>query len=126
MCAEQPRRLVLRTVLSSALLLCLSGPVLGSLQQGGSEAAEEGEQTQPSGVPVEIDGRPILQVYTPIGAISPEERAPNIQQRILRFARKRTANIDQIRVENRSAWAEVLAGSESLMIVTDGDAAAVG
>jgi small-conductance mechanosensitive channel len=126
MCAEQPRRLVLRTVLSSALLLCLSGPVLGSLQQGNSEAAEEGEQTQPSGVPVEIDGRPILQVYTPIGAITPEERAPNIQQRILRFARKRSVNIDQIRVDDRSAWTEVLAGNESLMIVTDGDAAAVG
>ena len=124
--AERSRRLVLRTVLSSALLLSLGGVCLGSFQQRGAGAAGEEDETQSSGTPVEIDGRPILQVYTAIGGIPPEERAANIERRILRFARKRTAEVDSIRVEDRGAWVDVLAGNEPLLTVTEGDATAVG
>ena len=105
MCAERFHRVVLRTVLSSALLLALSGGVsLGKFQQSAAAANEEYDKTQSSGTPVEIDGRPILKVYAPFGGISPEERATNIEQRILRFARKRTAEVDLIRVEDHGAW----------------------
>ena len=124
--AERSRRLVLRTVLSSALLLSLGGVSLGRFQQRGAAAAEEEDETQSSGAPVEIDGRPILQVYTTIGGISPQERAANIERRILRFARKRSAEVDSIRVEDRGAWVDVLAGNEPLLTVTEGDATAVG
>jgi small-conductance mechanosensitive channel len=122
--AERSRQLVLRTVLSSALLLSLGGVSLRGGQQ--REAADIDDQPQSSGSPVEIDGRPILQVYTPIGGISPEERAENIKRRILRFARKRTADVSLIRVEEHNAWAEVLAGNDPLMAITEGDATAVG
>jgi len=42
-----------------------------------------------SGAPVEIDGRPILMVYSSVAGIVPEERAGNIQQRILRIANRK-------------------------------------
>ncbi|HEY1468544.1 MAG TPA: mechanosensitive ion channel family protein [Candidatus Acidoferrum sp.] len=112
--------------MSLVLLLSLGGVSVGSFQQRGAAGAEEDDKSQSSGAPVEIDGRPILQVYAPLGGISPEERAANIERRILRFARKRTAEVDLIRVEDRGAWVEVLAGNEPLMAVTQGDATAVG
>jgi len=123
---ERSRRLLLRTVLCSALLLSLGGASRGSSQQSTSGDAEGDNTTQVSGAFVEIDGRPILRVYTPVGAISAEERAVNIQQRVLRFARKRTADVDQIRFQDRNAWTEILAGDDPLMIVSEGDAAAAG
>lgn len=124
--AERSRRLVLRTVLSSALLLSLSGVSLGSFQQKGARAVEGDDKTGTSGAPVEIDGRPIFHVYATVGGVSAEERAADIEQRILRFARKRTAGVDLIRVEDRGAWVEISAGDETLLGVTEGDATAVG
>lgn len=124
--SERSRRLVLRTVLSGALLLSLGGVSFGNFQQRGAAASDGDDGTQPSGAPVEIDSRTILQVYAPVGGISPDERAANIEERILRFARKRAAGVDLIRVEDRGVWVEILAGNEPLMAVTEGDAAAVG
>jgi hypothetical protein len=63
-----------------------------------------------SGASVEIDGRPIFQVYAAVGGIAPEERAANIKQRILRLARKRGLDNDLIRTEDRAAWTEIVAG----------------
>jgi hypothetical protein len=126
MCAERSHRLILRTVLSSALLLALGGVSLGNFQQTAAAAGEEDDKTQPSGAAVEIDGRPILKVYVPLGGISPEERATNTEQPILRFARKRTAEVGLIRVEDHGAWEEIWAGNEPLMAVTEGEATAEG
>jgi small-conductance mechanosensitive channel len=91
-----------------------------------AELAAELKPTQPNGVAVEIDGRPILTVYASIAGISPEERVENIKDRILRVAKTKTIPIEDIRAEDRVAWSEVLAGSELIMAITENDAKAAG
>jgi hypothetical protein len=84
----------LRTLLTSALL-CLAGvaptlPIPRSVNPlEPTRKATVLNSSSSSGASVEIDGRPIFQVYAAVGGIAPEERAANIKQRILRPARKR-------------------------------------
>jgi len=77
-----------------------------------------------SGVPVTVDGRPILLVYARIGVVTPQERSEAIEQRILAFCDKRKIGVDVIHVEDRGAWSEILAGTDRIMAVTDADAKA--
>src|SRR5262249_8540913 len=76
------------------------------------------------GVPVAVDGRPILLVYARIGVVTPQERADAIQQRILSFCDKRKVGVETIHVEDRGAWSEILAGTDRIMAVTESDAKA--
>ena len=76
------------------------------------------------GVPVEIDGRPILLVYSSVGGFSPEERAQHIRERIVSVARRIAIPVESIRAEERGAWTEILAGDELIMGVTELDARA--
>jgi small-conductance mechanosensitive channel len=77
-----------------------------------------------NGAPVEIDGKPILLVYAPIGSISAQERADAIQQRIVALSRKRNVAVEAIHAEDRGAWTEILAGSDRIMGITESDAKA--
>jgi small-conductance mechanosensitive channel len=74
---------------------------------------------------VEIDGRPIVLVYSPIAGLSPEERAANIEQRILGVAKRHEAP-GHIHAEDRGAWTEILCGNEVLMVILENDAKAAG
>jgi len=76
------------------------------------------------GVPVEVDGRPILLVYSPVGGFSPQERAEHIHDRIVSVARRVSIPIESIRAEDRGGWAEILAGDDLIMGVTELDARA--
>jgi hypothetical protein len=76
------------------------------------------------GVPVEVDGRPILLVYSPVGGFSPQERPEHIHDRIVSVARRVSIPIESIRAEDRGGWAEILAGDELIMGVTELDARA--
>jgi small-conductance mechanosensitive channel len=77
-----------------------------------------------SGVPVEIDGRPILMIYAQIGGFTPQERAAAIQQRIVALAKRRYISPEAIRAEERGTWTEIMAGDERIMGVTEADAIA--
>jgi len=76
--------------------------------------------------PVQIDGRPVLTIYTPLAGVSPEERADAIRARILRFARDRMLSTATIHTVDQGAWTEIRAGEDILMAVTESDAAAAG
>lgn len=87
--------------------------------------AEEGA-SEPLGKPIEIDGRPILYVYTSTAGISPEERAASIEHKILDAAHNRSLPVELIRAEDRGVWTDILAGNETVMGITEGEAKAVG
>jgi len=111
----------LRAISVVALLLALAQTSKANLAALAESATPE---TAP--IPVEIDGRPIVSIYTALGGVSPEERAAKIQERILRFARNRALSPDTMHAEDLGPWAEVRAGQDVIMAVTEGDAAAQG
>ena len=77
-----------------------------------------------TGVPVEIDGRPILMVYAQIAGFTPQDRAAAIQQRIIALAKRRDIAPEAIRAVERGTWTEIMAGDERIMGVTEADAMA--
>lgn len=77
-----------------------------------------------NGAPVEIDGRAIFHVQTSIGGFSPEDRAENIEERILNLAKRNEILVEDIHSEDRGAWTEIAAGNNVIMGVTEGDAKA--
>ena len=76
------------------------------------------------GAPVEIDGRPVLLVYAPVGGFTPQERAEGIQKRIIFLGGRRDVAIEAIHAEDRGTWSEILAGSDRIMAITEADAKA--
>jgi small-conductance mechanosensitive channel len=74
------------------------------------------------GVAVEIDGRPILDIYARIGGFSPQERAEAIQHRIVAVGKDRSIPADAIHVEDRGNWTEIIAGKDRIMGITEADA----
>jgi small-conductance mechanosensitive channel len=77
-----------------------------------------------NGSTVEIDGKPILLIYAPIGGFTPSDRASAIQQRIIALSRNTNTAIEAIHAEDRGTWTEILAGSIRIMGITEGDAKA--
>jgi len=90
------------------------------------QMAPEVAPPQTAGAPVEIDGRPILLIYSSVAGISPEERAANIEKRILGTARRNAVAVESIRAEDHGAWTEITVGSDALMGITESDAKAAG
>jgi small-conductance mechanosensitive channel len=129
-CAIKFARIVLIILLACSLPGTFVG--ISSAQQTDQqqEADADASQIAPeiapqlAGAPVEIDGRPILVVYVAIAGISPEERAANIADRIVAFAKQRSAPVELIRSEDRGAWSEILAGNTVIMGISEGDARA--
>jgi small-conductance mechanosensitive channel len=76
------------------------------------------------GVPVEIDGRPVLIVYAQIGGFAPQERAEAIQQRIIAISKRRDIELNAIHAEDRGTWSEIVAGGDRIMGITEADAEA--
>jgi small-conductance mechanosensitive channel len=77
-----------------------------------------------TGVPVEVDGRPILRVYAPIGGLTAQERADAIEGRIINLGKNKTITVDAIHAEGRETWTEIIAGGDRIMGVTQADAEA--
>lgn len=90
-----------------------------------SDPAQSSEQDNP-GVAVRIDGRPVLNVYSSVGAYSAEERAAHIEQRILYAAENHGLAVNSIHTQDQQAWTEILSADGVLMSVTDEDAHAEG
>jgi hypothetical protein len=72
------------------------------------QMAPEVAPPQTAGAPVEIDGRPILLIYSSVAGISPEERVANIEKRILGKARRNAVAIavEFVRAEDHGDWTE--------------------
>ena len=117
-------------ILAAALLLTLIQVARANDngQENTSVSPRINENTTPEMAPaaVEIDGRPLLTVYAPLAGISPGERANTIQDRILRFARNRALSVDTIHIDEHGPWTEIRVGEDTLMAVTESDAALAG
>jgi len=122
---------LISSVLVSVLLLN-SGSIPSAYSLGQESAgatptmAVDTALRETPGVPVEVDGRPILWIHTALVGITPEERAASIRQRILAVARRENLPLDVIHAEDQSAWTDILAGQEIIMEITEAEARAVG
>src|SRR5262245_15091198 len=122
--------------LKRAFLVCLLLGAVSSLsiaQETGENPATKAAQssvelapTEYNPAPVMIDERPIFLVYGALGGSSPDERASNIQSRILDFARQRDVPISSVHIEDRGPWTEILAGNRPIMGVSEYDARIAG
>ena len=83
------------------------------------------EEEIPAGE-VTIDGNPVLTVYEPLGALTPEGRAEAIKSRIITLARDSSIPASSIHLQHREAWTEILAENLMILAVTDADARAAG
>ena len=123
-------------LLSRNVLVCvllLNFPSISPAYRLGQESASATRSMEADtalreipGVPVEIDGRPILGIHTALAGITPEERAASIRQRILAVARRENLSPDAIHAEDHGAWTDILAAQEVIMEVTEAEARAVG
>ena len=106
-------------------LFCLfASPKTSSETARDSSAVADSVVIENNGSPVEIDGKPILLIYAPIGGFTPQERANAIQKRIIALSVSDNANtvIETIHAEDRGTWTEILAGNNRIMGITEGDA----
>jgi small-conductance mechanosensitive channel len=116
-----------RIIVACGLVCCFSSLALPQTHSGSASDAQEGSDSvaiENAGVPVEIDGRPVVVVYAQIGGFTPQERAEAVQQRIVALARRRDIAVEAIHAEDRGTWTEILAGSERIMGITEADAKA--
>src|SRR6185312_4239483 len=111
-----------RRIIAICALVGILGPAV--LAQASGEHASDSIASEDTGVPVEIDGRPILIVYAHIAGFTPQERAAAIQQRIIALAKRRDIAPEAIRAVERGTWTEIMAGDERIMGVTEADAMA--
>jgi small-conductance mechanosensitive channel len=117
-----------RRVIAICGLVAILGP--GALAQASSEHASDPSQdnsfaaNENTGVPVEIDGRPVLAVYAHVAGFTPRERAAAIQERIIALCKRRDIAPEAIRAEDRGTWSEIMAGDTRIMGVTEADAVA--
>ena len=118
-----PHRLIVAC--ACVCFLCtVASPKSSSENAQDSSAIPDFVAIENNGAPVEIDGKPILLIYAPIGGFTPQERAEAIQQRIVALSGKRSVAIEAIHAEDRGAWTEILAGSDRIMGITEADAKA--
>jgi len=81
------------------------------------------ERTPPGQIGVE--GRVVATVFESVAGMSPEERAANIEKRVIAIA-KSNASPDGIVLQARDDWTEVLLDNQMIMAVTEADAKAAG
>ena len=118
--SAMPRTTALGLVCIFCSLVFAQAPV----NKDRSEPVPEPTVVDNAGVPVEIDGRPILIIYAQIGGFTPQERAEAIHDRIIALARRRSVSVESIHAEERSIWTEILAGNDRIMGLTEADARA--
>ena len=101
----------------------LAGILAPGLAQASGEHASDSSQDNPSaatentGVPVEIDGRPILVVYTQVAGFTPQERAAAIQQRIIALGKRRDIAPEAIRAEEPTGRSAASPATRQLVIM---------
>jgi small-conductance mechanosensitive channel len=116
-----------RIIATCSLIVIVGSLTLAQVHRENAGDPTEGTDSvaiENAGVPVEIDGRPVLVIYAPIGGFTPQERAEGIQRRIIALGKRRDTALEAIHSEDRGTWTELLAGSDRIMGVTAGDAKA--
>jgi small-conductance mechanosensitive channel len=116
-----------RVIATCSLIVIVGSLALAQVQRENARDPMEGSESvaiENAGVPVSIDGRPVLVIYVPIGGFTVQERAEGIQQRIIALAKRRDTAPDAIHAEDRGTWTEVMAGTDRIMGITAGDAKA--
>src|SRR3982074_1227653 len=116
-----------RIIATCSLIVIVGSLTLAQVHRENAGDPMEGTESvaiENAGVPVEIDGRPVLVIYAPIGGFTPQERAEGIQLRIIALAKRRDTALEAIHAEDRGTWTEVLAGTDRIMGITAGDAKA--
>ncbi len=106
-------------ILSLPLLLTSAG-LFSQAQE--PEPLQNAAAAENAGAAVEVDGRPILEVYATIGGFTPQERAEGIQKRIVAIGKNSSIPVDVIHSEDRGSWTEILAGQSRIMGITAADA----
>lgn len=81
---------------------------------------------QENGVPVVIDGREVLRVYSSVGQFSAADRAAGIKERIVALAEKRVAVVVSIRPIPAEKAVALVVGPAIIMAVTQIDAESAG
>jgi len=122
----RPSRLRRGTLTSVLFCLSYSLMVVPVEGENGNHFTESSDPAaiENAGVPVEVDGRPVLLVYAPVGGFTPEARAEAIQQRIVSLGKRTDIGLEAIHAEDRGVWTEILAGPERIMAITENDATA--
>jgi small-conductance mechanosensitive channel len=90
--------------------------------QNGAAAIEKSDQP----AEVEIEGQRVLTVYDSVMSLTPEARAQNVEKRIVAAADDDTISAEQVRLEPREDWTEIVIGHHVIMAVTDSDARSAG
>jgi small-conductance mechanosensitive channel len=124
----RPRLSRARRLLTTSAFVCIfctfASPNSTGQAARDPSAASDSVAIENNGSPVEIDGKPILLIYAPIGGITPQDRASAIRQRIIALSSGTNIAIEAIHAEDRGTWTEIVAGSNRLMGITEGDAKA--
>ncbi len=76
---------------------------------------------RPLGVPVTVFGREVFRIFSPLGTLSPEERAERISQTIQQLAEE-GASVDSITIVDSKSLTTVRVGNRSVLTITDDDA----
>lgn len=101
-----------RQLASFCLALILAPNALAQAGKPNTELSTSSETTKISSeideAEVTIDGRPVLVVRAGAGGHTAHERADAIRDRILRIARNQRIKINDIHVEPRESWTEIL------------------
>src|SRR5438046_10343702 len=100
-----------RVIATCGLIVIVGSVALAQAQRENARDPMEGSESvaiENAGVPVSIDGRPVLVIYAPIGGFTVKEGAEGIQQRIVALAKGRDTALDAIQGEDRGAWDEVV------------------
>src|SRR5258706_2748252 len=115
-----------RIIATCGRILVVGSLTLAQAQSEKAGDAVDGAESaiENAGVPVEIDGRPVLVIYAPIGGFTLQERAEGIQLRIIALGKRREIALDAIHAEDRGTWIEIMAGTDRIMGITAGDAKA--
>lgn len=120
------------------LLLCDHSLFALALQQAASQATPQATGNAAGNAPeiadaevvpegqVEIEGRPVLTVYEPVGTLTPSARAEAIAGRVLHLAQESSIPADTVHLQERDAWTEIVADGMMLMAVTEADAKEAG
>ncbi len=103
-CAIELALVITRVVLTCVMTWAIS--IIFFAQQPSQKTGADLPQMAPevgppqtADAPVEIDGRPVLLIYSSVAGISPEERAANIEKRILGIAGRNAVAVESIRAE---------------------------
>jgi small-conductance mechanosensitive channel len=115
-----------RSVLALIALLLAAGAVADSSPSGTADATGKTNPEVMAGraaqVPVRFRGRTLFVVSSPIGELSPPERAAAIEQRLLAVAAGPSDVLEQLRVTERDGISEIAVGDTLIRAVTDQDA----